>query len=258
MAHRTGLTVIELLILIAILGILIALLLPGILAARETAIRLRSQDNQRQIILAAHNFASAHSGRMPSIDGNANSANPDLSFFGALYENLGSTESLFVSPADPSVDPADPRGACSYAANGQLFYGDPDLARSIPDGTAYTIALAEHYSTGCQDDTFMWVLPTATRPNRRSTFADREAGDIFPVTIGWPPMTAPDIPGLTFQVAPSPFGTGCFPLVAQTPHRAGMLAAMLDGSCRMIAPNVASSVYWAAVTPAGGENLVDW
>ena len=127
MAQRTGMTLVELLILIAIIGILIALLLSGILAAREAAIRLRSQDNQRQIILAVHDFASAHSGRMPSIDGNADSANPDLSFFGALYQNLGSTDRLFVSPADPSVDPADPRGACSYAANGQLFYGDPDL-----------------------------------------------------------------------------------------------------------------------------------
>ena len=38
----------------------------------------------------------------------------------------------------------------------------------------------------------------------------------------------------------------------------GMLVAMVDGSSRVISRDVASAVYWAAVTPAGGEMLDDW
>jgi hypothetical protein len=37
-----------------------------------------------------------------------------------------------------------------------------------------------------------------------------------------------------------------------TPHPA-LLVALMDGSVRTIRPGVAPEVFWAAVTPAGGE-----
>jgi hypothetical protein len=37
-----------------------------------------------------------------------------------------------------------------------------------------------------------------------------------------------------------------------------MLVALMDGGCRVISRGVAPSVYWGAVTPAGGEILSDW
>jgi hypothetical protein len=38
-----------------------------------------------------------------------------------------------------------------------------------------------------------------------------------------------------------------------------MLTALMDGSVRVIAPDVSYATYWAAVTPAGGEALgLDW
>jgi hypothetical protein len=36
-----------------------------------------------------------------------------------------------------------------------------------------------------------------------------------------------------------------------------MLTAMMDGSVRTYSPSVASQVFWAAVTPAGGEVMDD-
>lgn len=259
MARRTGFTLIELLVVLAITAILLMLLLPAIQAAREAALRLKSQNNLRQIITAMHNFASTNDGRVPSINGDAASANPGMSFFGGLYYFLEENERLFISPADPTVDISNPHGACSYAANGQVFLGNASLHCSIPDGTANTIALAEHYSTNCQVFDFMWVATSTTSPSRRATFADRIAGDIIPLTTaGSLPTTDSCEPGWTFQVAPTSFATKCFPLVAQTPHHAGMLAAMMDGSCRIISPGVAPTTYWAAVTPAGGEILADW
>ena len=45
----------------------------------------------------------------------------------------------------------------------------------------------------------------------------------------------------------------------QTPHRIGMLVALVDGSVRQIAPGISPTTFWAAVTPAGGEVLgSDW
>jgi prepilin-type N-terminal cleavage/methylation domain-containing protein len=83
--RRTAFSLLELLVVVAIGGLLIALLLPAVQAAREAALRIRSQNQMRQIILAAHHFAATNTGRLPSIDGNPSSANPGRSFFGGLY-----------------------------------------------------------------------------------------------------------------------------------------------------------------------------
>ncbi|HEY2783511.1 MAG TPA: H-X9-DG-CTERM domain-containing protein [Fimbriiglobus sp.] len=71
-------------------------------------------------------------------------------------------------------------------------------------------------------------------------------------------MTHGSIPGVTFQVRPLPSAENCDPSLAQTPHVGGMLAAMADGSVRTVRPSVTPEVYWAAVTPAGGEVIGEW
>jgi prepilin-type N-terminal cleavage/methylation domain-containing protein len=280
MEHRPGLTLVEMLVVIAIMAVLIGLLLPAVQKVREAALRMQSMNNLKQISLAVQNFADAHDSRLPSIDGNAGSANVKQSLFvtllpyvdqDALYAAqaanptaLPQTVKTYISPADPTF-PGRLTGEASYAANAQVFIGSPRLPGVYADGASNTIAFAEHYAEcGMSVQYYYDEFSAHHRTIHRATFADggpyvdggANDGDDYPILSGDPPTTT-GMGGLTFQVAP--LFSKCYYGVPQTPHWSGMLVALGDGSVRTLSPGMSMTTFWSAVTPAGGEVLGnDW
>jgi prepilin-type N-terminal cleavage/methylation domain-containing protein len=191
----------------------------------------------------------------------------------------------FLCPSDPSVESggvvmidSEVFGATCYAPNA-LVSAKNDLTSTPPttnpqgraripndfaDGTSHTILHAEKYARcantfmvpAFQDGGTAWAYTTTPLfPWQPAPM--QPPGKAFGPGFAIPAFVARGAPNAIgpasiFQVQPSPFLGNCDPTRASTAHD-GIMVGMADGGARSLAPEMSGDVWWAIVTPAGGE-----
>jgi prepilin-type processing-associated H-X9-DG protein/prepilin-type N-terminal cleavage/methylation domain-containing protein len=96
-----GFTLVELLVVVAIIGVLMSLLLPAVSAAREAARRTECASNLRQVGLGLQQYAHTYNGRMPETMHTIVDADEHKSWIYTLGPYTQNVDSIRICPSDP-------------------------------------------------------------------------------------------------------------------------------------------------------------
>lgn len=124
---RAAFTLVELLVVIAVIGVLIGLLLPAVQSARAAARNTQCKNRMRQIGLGVHMFTNAHAGRFPWTAHEG----ADQSWIQTLKPFTESVDELRICPDDPRRYDwlsGDRRGT-SYVIN--EYVANPKIAGAV-------------------------------------------------------------------------------------------------------------------------------
>lgn len=231
-----GFTLIEVLVVAAVIAVLLALLLPGVGRGREAARRTQCKNNLKQIGLALHNYESSYQAFPLAYSVNPQ-GNPQHSWRTALLPYVDQAplynQLNFSRPWDDPVNatPAQvqlltyscpsgifPQGQTAYLApvtpNSCLRPTEGRTFRQITDGTDNTLVVVEV----AYADAVAWMSPK-----------DAEES----LLLGYGPTT-------------------------KDSHYGGRHALLADGSVRFLSNNISANTLQALITVASGDKVEDF
>jgi prepilin-type processing-associated H-X9-DG protein len=206
--ERRALTLVELLVILAIVAVMAALLLPAVQAARESSRRLQCTSNLRQVALALHHYESAYRVLPATAFANYSFHVPLLPYLeqSAIYDQIDWSVNamdydgplnrvrvaVFECPSDDSRRRVPPlmaatnfygnwgSGAQRYGNNGAFCYRS-DFAgyrafmplAAITDGLSETAMMAEVAASDrtLRSPSVVWETRRLTAPNELDEFA---------------------------------------------------------------------------------------
>lgn len=167
--HRQAFTLIELIVVTSIIVLLIAMLLPALSEARESAYRIRCLSNLRQFGIAMFGYTAEHDGFYPqgprytadngnTYELNVTAANPTIAAGGLGFyrmpnlsakQALSMNEDLFWCPSD------------STQYETKFFDTTPIIYKREPDGfrVGYTITAGKYYHDVNGTGRMLWSGP---------------------------------------------------------------------------------------------------
>lgn len=277
-SHRRGLSLIELLVVLGVIGLLVALIIPAVQRARESSRMAQCKNHLRQISLGIHNFQSQYH------DFPVGNFRKQIRPFIEVSESAA-TVPLFACPSDSENATGHvSHGQVSYAINAGLGTGKPEHAgfvstrrpaispRDIADGLSNTAMIGERLA-------FPWYAPSIVawdnhQADWRRTFLMFEAS---PSTLEafddacryqvkrplgtWyfvdeyhhllPPNSNSCVQVVDSMLAAgSPFSTAAS---AASIHSSGTHIGMADGSVNFTSDHVDLNVWRALGTRAGND-----
>ena len=271
--RRHGFTLIELMVSIAIIGVLVSLLLPAVQSARDAARRTVCKNQLHQLAVAMHNYYDVHryfpagayvmgpsfpiqSGwgwgamLLPFIEQDANYKQIDFGLQTGLGGNLsliGRPISGFRCPSEiaPEVINCTPIGVPAYQLASGNYCGSEGVLSSmactriaqITDGTSQTLLLGERIVQRGGPS----ILPFTSAWCGEVAFSDSYDSASIPYLL----------PDANHPINLSTTDPLCF----GSWHAQGANFALADGSCVFLNNNIDGQTYTALGTSSGGETI---
>jgi type II secretory pathway pseudopilin PulG len=278
--ERRGVTLVQLLVVIALLAFLMALLLPAVLKANEAAARSRCSNNLRQVGIGFYHMHDVH-GKLPPMLGwypIAKPTPPAGSYGSPFFHELPYIEqdplyksTMVVKEGNPVYhvwyggayskpvktflcpsDDSQPEGqlfkgwlaTSNYAANFLAF------GKAKPSGEPIDMEGAARLPASFPDGLSTTILVT----ERYQRCGEDACAWGYWGTSSWAPMFAYHSKG---QFQHQPTQEQCNPGLAQTSHAAGIFVLMADCNVKNVSPAISPAVWWALCTPAGNEVIIN-